>query len=264
MGRFASLLYGAAAYGAAMLTIVYAVGFVTDLVVPKSIDSGVASPLVEALVVDTLLLGIFAVQHSVMARPAFKKLWTRIVPEPIERSTYVLFATLSLVLLFWQWRSIPAVIWLVTDPVAVTAIQAMSLAGFALVVFSTFLISHFELFGLTQVLRNWLNRQAPEPLFRTPLLYRHVRHPLYLGFLIAFWAAPTMTAGHLLFALATTGYIVIAIQLEERDLIQFFGTQYVEYRKRVSMLIPGLGSLPTGANGANDPSAAPSSPARVG
>jgi methanethiol S-methyltransferase len=242
MTRFASLLYGAAAYAASMLTVVYAVGFVTNLIVPKSIDSGAAGPLLEALVIDVLLLTLFAVQHSVMARPGFKALWTRIVPQPIERSTYVLFASLSLMLLFWQWRPIPAVVWSVANPTVATTIQAVSLAGFTLVVFSTFLISHFELFGLTQVVRNWFGRETPEPVFHTPLLYRHVRHPLYLGFLIAFWAAPTMTAGHLLFAVATTGYILIAIQLEERDLVALFGPKYLAYRERVAMLVPGFGS----------------------
>jgi methanethiol S-methyltransferase len=245
MIRLAALLYGGAAYCISMLTIVYAVGFVTEIGVPKS--SGPAGLLAEALVIDTLLLGLFAVQHSVMARPAFKALWTRLVPEAIERSTYVLFASLSLILLFWQWRPIPAAIWSVADPAAAAAIQAVSLAGFGLVLFSTFQISHFELFGLTQVVRKWLGRAAPEPVFRTPLFYRHVRHPLYLGFLIAFWAALTMTAGHLLFAVATTGYILIAIKLEERDLIQLFGETYIEYRKRVAMLFPRPGSKPATA-----------------
>jgi protein-S-isoprenylcysteine O-methyltransferase Ste14 len=238
MTRFAAVLYGGACYGAAMLTIVYAVGFVSGFGVPKDLDAGAVVPLAEALIVNTLLLGLFAVQHSVMARPGFKALWTRIVPEPIERSSYVLFASLSLMLLFWQWRPIPDPVWTVTGPMASAAIQGVSLAGWGLVLFSTFLISHFELFGLTQVVRHWLGGATPEPVFRTPLLYRQVRHPLYLGFLIAFWATPTMTVGHLLFAIATTGYILIGIWLEERDLIALFGDQYRRYREQVSMLIP--------------------------
>jgi protein-S-isoprenylcysteine O-methyltransferase Ste14 len=223
-----------------MLTVLYAAGFVTNVLVPKGIDSGPGGAVVEALIVNMLLLGLFAVQHSVMARPQFKALWTRVVPAAVERSTYVLFASLSLILLFWQWRPIPALVWSVTDPMAALAIQAVAFAGFGLVVFSTFLISHFELFGLTQVVRNWTRRHAPEPVFHTPLLYKHVRHPIYLGFLIAFWATPTMTAGHLLFAAATTAYILIGIRLEERDLVAFFGPKYLAYRDRVAMLVPRL------------------------
>jgi methanethiol S-methyltransferase len=240
MTRFAAVLYGGACYGAAMLTILYAVGFVSGFGVPKDLDAGAVVPLAEALIVNTLLLGLFAVQHSVMARPGFKALWTRIVPEPIERSSYVLFASLSLMLLFWQWRPMPDLVWTVTDPMASGAIKAVSLFGWGVVLFSTFLISHFELFGLTQVLRHWMGRSTPEPVFRTPLLYRQVRHPLYLGFLIAFWATPAMTVGHLLFAVMTTAYILIAIRLEERDLERLFGPAYAIYRDRVAMLFPRL------------------------
>jgi protein-S-isoprenylcysteine O-methyltransferase Ste14 len=240
MTRFASLLYGAAAYGASMLTVLYAIGFVANFGVPKGIDDGAVVPLAEALLVNTLLLALFAVQHSVMARPGFKAWWTKVVPEPIERSTFVAFASLSLMLLFWQWRPMPAMLWWIENPTAAAAVQGLSLAGWGIVLLSTFLISHFELFGLTQVVRNWLGRSTPEPVFHTPMLYKHVRHPLYFGFLIAFWAAPTMTAGHLFFAVVTTAYILIAIQLEERDLVAVFGARYIEYRERVAMIIPGL------------------------
>ena len=185
MARFASLLYGGAAYGVFFLTFLYAVGFVSNLGVPKGIDDGRAAPLAHALIVDTLLLGLFAIQHSVMARPAFKRIWTKIVPSQIERSTFVLFASLALILLFWQWRPMPAPIWTVESPIAAGLLQAASLAGWGLVLVSTFLISHFELFGLKQVALHWLRRPTGEPEFRTPSLYRVVRHPIYLGFLMA-------------------------------------------------------------------------------
>jgi methanethiol S-methyltransferase len=240
MSRHASVLYGGAAYAVFLGTFLYAIGFVGDIVVPKTVDSGAPAPLPAALIVNTLLLGLFAVQHSVMARPAFKRVWTRIVPHAVERSTYVLFASLALILLFWQWRPIPAVVWSVESAAGGALLWTVFWAGWGVVLVSTFLISHCELFGLTQVLRHWLGRATPEAEFRTPLLYRHVRHPIYLGFLMAFWATPVMTAGHLLFALATTGYILIAIRLEEHDLIGLFGDTYRAYRREVAMLIPGL------------------------
>ena len=240
MSRFAFLLFGGGAYGLSFATILYSIGFVANLWVPKGIDSGEPGPHAEALIVDTLLLTLFAVQHSVMARPAFKRFWTRVVAKPIERSTYVLFASLSLILLFWQWRPIPLPLWTVTDPAGAAVLQAASVAGWTLVLVSTFLISHFELFGVKQVVMHWLRRAVPETAFRTPFLYNLVRHPIYLGFIIAFWATPTMTAGHLLFAALTTAYIVIGIQLEERDLVRFFGKTYLDYRERVAMLVPGL------------------------
>lgn len=236
--RALALAYGVAAYGVFLGTFLYAIGFVGNLVVPQSIDAAISAPLSEALMWDILLLGVFAVQHSLMARPAFKRVWTKIVPKVIERSTYVVFASLALILLFWQWRSIDATVWAVTAPAGVLAIQAVFWLGWGVVLLSTFLINHFELFGLQQVWMGLTKAETSNPIFRTPLLYGLVRHPIYLGFIIAFWAAPVMTAGHLLFAVMTTAYILIAIQFEERDLIKLFGDQYKAYRKRVSMIVP--------------------------
>jgi methanethiol S-methyltransferase len=238
MAGLLAVLYGIGAYAVFLVSLLYAIGFVGDLVVPKTIDSGAAAPLVESLIVDVALLGLFAVQHSVMARPGFKRWWTLIVPKSVERSTYVLFASLVLLLLYWQWRPIAAPVWTVEAPLAVAAITAVFWFGWGLLLVSTFLLSHFELFGLKQVFARLFRRDLPAPQFHTPLLYRHVRHPIYLSFLLAFWATPSMTVGHLLFALATTLYILIAIQLEERDLIELFGDQYRSYRDRVAMLLP--------------------------
>jgi methanethiol S-methyltransferase len=238
MGRIFAFIYGLAAYLIFFGTILYAIGFVTGLAVPKTIDTGAVAPLAEALIVNILLMGLFAVQHSVMARKSFKNWWTRYVPKPVERSTYVLLSSLALVLLFWQWRPMPAVIWQVTDPNIASAILGVSLVGWVLVFASTFLINHFELFGLHQVANNLVGRDMPAVRFMTPLLYKLVRHPLYLGFIIAFWVAPVMTAGHLLFAAVTTAHIFVGIFLEERDLIDMFGDEYRRYRERVSMIIP--------------------------
>jgi protein-S-isoprenylcysteine O-methyltransferase Ste14 len=237
-GRIGAFLYGLVAYVVFFVSFLYAVGFVEGLLVPKNIDTGTAVPMSEALVVDLLLMSLFAVQHSVMARKSFKRWWTQFVPASIERSTYVLFASLALLLLFWQWRPLPDVMWQVADPQIAVAIMGLSFFGFLLVLTSTFLINHFELFGLHQVANNLVGRDMPEPRFRTPLLYGFVRHPLYLGFIIAFWAAPVMTLGHFLFAAVTTAYIFVGIFLEERDLVEMFGDEYRRYRKTAAMLIP--------------------------
>jgi methanethiol S-methyltransferase len=238
VGRFVALLYGLAAYLIFFATFLYAVGFVAGLVVPKTIDSGAVVSITEALIVNILLMSVFAVQHSVMARPQFKRWWTRYVPKSVERSTYVLLSSLALVLLFWQWRPIPAVLWRVADPQLAMAVTGLSMIGWLIVLTSTFLINHFELFGLHQVASNLSGQAMPDPRFRTPLYYKFVRHPIYLGFIIAFWAAPVMTIGHLLFAAVTTAYIFVGILLEERDLVDLFGDDYRRYKARVSMLVP--------------------------
>jgi len=238
MLKFMAFLYGLVAYFTFFATILYAIGFVSGLVVPKTIDSGPDSSATEALLVNLLLMSLFAVQHSVMARKQFKQWWTQYVPKSVERSTYVLLASLTLVLLFWQWRPMPAIVWQTDEPDIAVAIATLSLVGWVIVFTSTFLINHFELFGLHQVANNLTGREMPTPRFRTPLYYKFVRHPIYLGFIVAFWAAPTMTVGHLLFAAVTTAYIFVGILLEERDLTEMFGDDYRDYRKRVSMLLP--------------------------
>jgi protein-S-isoprenylcysteine O-methyltransferase Ste14 len=238
MGPFIAFLYGIASYGVFFVTFLYAIGFVTGVIVPKTIDTGVAVPTSEALVVNLLLMSVFAIQHSVMARRQFKQWWTKFVPKSVERSTYVLFSSLALILLCAMWRPMPTVIWRLDDPLLRMTVTALSFTGFFIVLSSTFLINHFELFGLHQVTSNLYGGAMPAPRFRTPLYYKFVRHPIYLGFIIAFWASPVMTVGHLLFAAVTSAYIVVGILLEERDLIDLFGDEYRRYKRRVSMLVP--------------------------
>ena len=240
MRKLLAFLYGLAAYLVFFVTILYAIGFVSGLVVPKTLDSGAVVPLSEAIVVNLLLMSLFAVQHSVMARRQFKVWWTRYVPVAIERSTFVLFASLALLLLFWQWRPIPIVLWQVDNPHAAATLVGAGLFGWVLVFLSTFMINHFELFGLHQVTNHLAGRGMPAIRFKTPMLYKVVRHPIYLGFIIAFWATPVMTVGHVLFAAVTTAYIFVGIALEERDLVGVFGDEYRRYRQRVSMIVPFL------------------------
>ncbi len=238
MRKTLSLLYGLAVYALFLVVFVYAIGFVWNVAVPKGIDAG-ASPLPgPPLLVDLAVLGLFALQHSGMARQGFKRWWTRIVPRHLERSTYVLAATLLLAAIMWAWKPMPGAVWSVSDPLASGALRVASAAGWGVVLLSTFLIDHFRLFGLKQVWSRLRDRELGPPAFQTPLFYRYVRHPLYLGFIVAFWATPRMSLGHLLFAGLTTGYMVVAIQLEERDLVRFHGEDYRAYRRRVPMLMP--------------------------
>jgi protein-S-isoprenylcysteine O-methyltransferase Ste14 len=239
MGSLLMVLYSIGSYLVFAATFAYAAGFVGSMPHLKNIDSGPVHPVGIALVIDLLLLAIFAVQHSVMARRAFKAWWTRIVPAPIERSTYVLAATGALALLLWQWAPIPQpVIWDVRSPMAVAVIYVLFAAGWMILLLSTFLINHFELFGLRQPVMHALGRRSPPPQFRTPSLYRVVRHPLYFGILVSFWATPHMSAGHLLFSLGTTAYIFLGIFFEERDLVAQFGERYRAYRESVRMILP--------------------------
>ncbi|MCA1579298.1 MAG: isoprenylcysteine carboxylmethyltransferase family protein [Acidobacteria bacterium] len=237
-GRVATFLYGVLCYLFFFGTYLYAIGFLGNFAVPKSIDSGRTVPLGEALLIDAALLTVFAVQHSVMARPWFKRMWTRIIPEPAERSTYVLLSSLALMLLFELWQPIGGVVWNVDQPVLRAVLYGLFGMGFLIVLISTFLINHFDLFGLRQVYLYLGGKEYTPMPFRTPSLYRHVRHPLYLGWLFAFWATPTMTIAHLVFAMATTAYIFVAIQLEEKDLIDAYGNEYKRYRESVPMIVP--------------------------
>jgi protein-S-isoprenylcysteine O-methyltransferase Ste14 len=238
MGRILAFVYGLVSYVVFFLTFLYAIGFVGNLFVPKSIDSGELAPFSQALLINALLLGLFAIQHSVMARPEFKRWWTRVIPKPVERSTYVLLASLVLCLLFWQWRAMTDVVWSVENLFGRYALWAVFLLGWATVLVGTTLINHLDLFGLRQVSLYRRGEEYTELGFRTPFLYRIVRHPIMLGFIIAFWATPRMTVGHLMFAIGTTAYILIAIQLEERDIVNAHGATYEEYRKEVAMILP--------------------------
>jgi protein-S-isoprenylcysteine O-methyltransferase Ste14 len=238
MKRSLFFLYGIMCYFVFFVTFLYAVGFVGNILVPKTIDSGFQGGSTYAWLVDILLLSLFAVQHSVMARPGFKKWWTRIVPKPIERSTYVLLASVVLILLFAYWRPIDGTVWNVKGSLTGSILIAISFFGWFMVLLDTFLINHFHLFGLQQVYFNLKKMDQPHPKFVKPLFYKIVRHPLMFGFIIAFWATPEMSIGHLLFALATTGYILVAIQLEERDLVRFHGDEYRRYQQEVSQIIP--------------------------
>ncbi len=238
-----SFLYGVAAYAACLATLLYFVGFSGNLLVPRSVDVGASAPLVEALGTNLLLLALFGVQHSVMARRGFKRWWTRVVPPAVERSTYVVATCAVLALMFWFWVPIDApVVWRVEHGAGVALLWGLFGLGWSLVLVSTFLIDHFELFGLQQVFASLRQRALPASRFRTPLLYRYVRHPLYAGLLLSFWSVPVMTAGRLLFALGFSAYILIGIAFEERDLILQFGDRYRKYREQVGMLIPHAGS----------------------
>jgi protein-S-isoprenylcysteine O-methyltransferase Ste14 len=237
LGRVAAFFYGVACYVLFLATFLYAIGFLGNFGVPKSIDSGPQSPFTQTLAINVLLLGLFALQHSVMARPWFKAAWTRFVARSVERSTYVLFSSVAMFLLFWKWQPMGGVIWSVGSAPGRLTLEILYVCGWLTVLITTFLINHFDLFGLRQVWLHLLGRTYTEIGFRTPGPYRYVRHPLYVGWLLMFWSAPVMTSAHLVFAIATTTYILVAIQLEERDLVRFHG-EYAEYRRQVPMLVP--------------------------
>jgi len=240
MGRSLVFAYGVLVYGVFLVTFLYAIGFVGNWIVPKSIDTGSSVSLGEAICVNVLLLALFAIQHTIMARPAFKLRWARILPQPIERSTFVLLASLLLGLAFWQWRPIPETVWQVDAPAGRVILNALSLMGWIIVLYGSFLIDHFDLFGLRQVFLYLRGKPYSHPPLKMVSLYRFVRHPLMLGFLIAFWATPSMTQGHLLFAVVTTAYIFFGIQIEERDLQKILGDDYRRYREETSMIVPML------------------------
>ena len=238
MGRIVVFVYGLICYFAFFGTILYAIGFTENMVVPKNIDDGTIGPMGKSILINVLLLGAFAVQHSIMARPAFKAKWTKIVPWSIERSTFVLLASGLLCLMFWQWRPMTTALWSIDQPVLRHGLHGISFLGWAMVFYSTFIINHFDLFGLRQVFLYLKGKEYTDLKYAERSLYKLVRHPLYLGFITAFWFTPEMTQGHLLFAAVTTAYILVAIQLEERDLMKGLGQDYVDYRKRIPMILP--------------------------
>jgi protein-S-isoprenylcysteine O-methyltransferase Ste14 len=240
MNRFAALIYGIVCYAIFFGTFLYAAGFLSNLVVPKTIDSGVETGWVAAVATNVLLLTVFALQHSVMARPAFKRWWTRFVPQPVERSTYTLLSSVAMLLIFWGWQPLPATVFQIEGETARLVFTAIFFLGVGTVLYSTFLIDHFDLFGLRQVVLYFRKRDYEEKRFVTPALYKHIRHPLYVGWFITFWATPDMTVGHLLMAVVTTGYILVAIVFEERDLSNALGEDYRTYREATPMFVPRL------------------------
>lgn len=241
MKRVLGFTYGVVSYAVFFGTFLYAIGFVGNIFVPKTIDGPAEGPLGIALAINCALLGVFALQHSVMARPGFKKWWTKIIPEPLERSTYTLLSSLALILLFWQWRPIGGMVWNIQDHVGQIILFSVFALGWLTVLVTTFMINHFDLFGLRQ---SWLYLRGKEytPLgFMTPGPYKYIRHPLYVGWFLAFWATPTMSATHLLFAIGTTVYVLVAIIFEERDLVKGLGAEYEDYRENVPMFVPSIG-----------------------
>lgn len=240
MSRFFFLVYGTLSYLFAFVSLLYAIGFVSNLGVPKAIDGPATAPFTTALITNLVLLAIFAIQHSVMARQGFKRWWTKYVPEPIERSTYVLLSTVALDLLMWKWEPMGGLIWSVSSPILSGMLTAICLLGFAIVLGSTFLVNHLDLFGVRQVIMYFRKQPYTPVKFTGNTLYKYVRHPLYLGFLIGFWAAPIMTFTHLVFAIMVTGYIFVGIYLEEKDLTSFFGETYLNYKRNIPMIIPFL------------------------
>jgi len=247
MKRVLVFLYGVIAYVFFLGVFLYAIGFVGNLMVPKSIDSAVTDPAGTALLINALLLGLFAIQHTIMARPAFKAVLTRLIPPAAERSTFVLATNLVFVLLFWQWRPLGGTVWEIESALGTAILQGFFWLGWGIVLISTFLIDHFDLFGLKQVTRYLLNKEPHQPQFKEHSFYKVVRHPIMLGFIIAFWAAPTMSMGRLLFAALSTAYILVGLTFEERDLIKYHGEKYLQYARRVPMLVPFLKPRRSGA-----------------